>query len=171
MISQHVYDNAPKYYHYYFDLLETGNLLDELEKDSIRTTEFLLNIPTEKEHFAYQEGKWTVNQVVRHIIDCERIMAYRALRFSRFDTTDLPGFDENFYIANMPEKPEEMKNLIVEFNAVRLSTFTLFESMNSEMLNFLGNANKQKCSAEALGFFIIGHNKHHCKVTQERYLD
>lgn len=170
MNNQSIYDNAPTYYHYYFKLLETNDLMLELEKDRARTIEFLENIPAEKEHFAYQEGKWTVNQVVRHIIDTERIMAYRALRFSRLDATDLPGFDENFYIESISNHIENRADLIEEFNAVRLATFTLFKSMTGEMLSFVGNANKQKCSTEALGFFIVGHNLHHSKVLKERYL-
>ncbi len=171
MTNQNVYDKAPSYFHYYFNLLETDNLLAELEKDRTQTIKFLENIPTEKEHHAYQEGKWTVNQVVRHIVDCERIFAYRALRFSRFDTTELQGFDENFYIEGMVNHPEKLADLILEFNALRLASIALFQAMTPEMLTFVGSANKQKYSTEAVGFFMIGHNMHHCKVLKERYFN
>ena len=170
MTNNRVYSNAPVYFHYYFGLLESDNLLAELENDRKESISFWKNISSEKEHFAYQEGKWTVNQVVRHIVDCERIFAYRAMRFARFDTTDLPGFYENFYIHGIINHQENLSNLIEEFDALRKSTISLFKSMNAEMLTFVGSANNTSYSTEAIGFFMIGHNVHHCNVIKQRYL-
>jgi hypothetical protein len=170
MTNNRVYSKAPVYFHYYFGLLETDNLLAELENDRNESILFWKNISSEKEHFAYQEGKWTINQVIRHIIDTERIFAYRAMRFARFDTTDLPGFDENFYIQGIINHQEKLSNLIEEFDALRKSTIALFKSMSLEMLSFVGNANNTTCSTEGIGYFVVGHNKHHCKVMKERYL-
>jgi hypothetical protein len=103
-------------------------------------------------------------------VDCERIFAYRAMRFARFDTTDLPGFDENFYIHGIINHQENLSDLIEEFDALRKSTISLFKSMNAEMLTFVGSANNTSYSTEAIGFFMIGHNVHHCNVIKERYL-
>jgi uncharacterized damage-inducible protein DinB len=170
MKNEQIYSQAPNYFHYYFDLLETDNLLLELEKDRTKTIGFFENIPINLEHHAYQEGKWTVSQVLRHVIDTERIFIYRALRFSRFDKTELPGFDEDFYMDGMRHHRENLSDLLAEFNTVRKSSISLFIGMTPEMLNGIGQANGQQYSAAAVGFFMIGHNMHHCKVLRERYL-
>jgi uncharacterized damage-inducible protein DinB len=171
MTNTDIYSQAPSYFHHYFDLLETDNLLLELEKDRTKTIAFFESIPIELEHHAYQDGKWTISQVLRHTIDTERIFIYRALRFARFDKTELPGFDEDFYMDGMCQHCENLSDLLAEFNTVRKSSISLFKGMTTEMLNGVGTANGQKYSAAAIGFFMIGHNMHHCKVLIERYLN
>lgn len=170
MRNPEIYSQAPTYFHYYFNLLESDDLLLELEKDRRNTIDFFSNIPANMEHHAYQTGKWTVSQVLRHAIDTERIFNYRALRFSRFDTTELPGFDEDFYMEGMSNHKESIADLILEFDAQRKSSLSLFKAMTAEMLKAVGSANGQKYSTAAIGFFMIGHNMHHCKVLIERYL-
>ena len=166
-----LYTASPAYCHYYFDLVPTNDLLAELSTDLNQTVAFFNSIPTDKEHFAYQVGKWTVAQLLRHVIDCERIFAYRALRFARFDETPLAGFDEDFYISGLLSKKEKLDDLIKEFIVVRNATISLFQTLTDEMLDFQGTANKLKISARAIGFCIIGHNVHHRKIIQERYLE
>jgi uncharacterized damage-inducible protein DinB len=170
MNNPSLYDASPAYCHYYFDLVPTNDLLAELTKDLDQTVTFFKAIPAEKEHFAYQEGKWTVSQLLRHVIDCERIFAYRALRFARFDDTNLAGFDEDFYMAGLLSKKEKLDDLIKEFIVVRNATISLFQTLTDEMLDFHGTANKLQISARATGFCVIGHNLHHCGVIRERYL-
>lgn len=170
MNNPELYASSPEYCHRLFDMIETDNLLFELEKDKQNTLQLFSSILPEKEHFAYAEGKWTASQLLRHIIDCERIYAYRALRFSRFDSTELHGFDEDFYMEGMQNIRENLSDLMEEFTTVRNSTITLFKPMTTEMLNFKGTANKLKFSTLALGFCVVGHNAHHCKVLKERYL-
>jgi uncharacterized damage-inducible protein DinB len=164
-----LYASSPVYCHYYFDLVQTDDLLAELSSDLDKTIEFFKSIPTEKEHFAYQEGKWTITQLLRHIIDCERIFAYRALRFARFDDTNLAGFDEDFYMAGLLSKKENLDILIEEFISVRNATISLFETFTDEMLDFHGTANNLKVSARAIGFCVVGHNMHHREVLNQRY--
>jgi hypothetical protein len=120
--------------------------------------------------FAYAEGKWTASQVFRHIIETERIFAYRALRFSRFDETPLSGFNENDFIEKLSSTAFPKQKLIQEFKTVRDSTISLFETMTPEMLSFMGNANGLSVSAEMLGFMIVGHTVHHMDVIENRYL-
>lgn len=170
MNNPELYATSPDYCHRLFDMIETDNLIDELVKDQQATLSIFSNIPTDKEHFAYAEDKWTISQLLRHIIDCERIYAYRALRFSRFDATPLHGFDEDFYMHGLSEQRENLSDLIKEFEIVRNATISLFKPMTPKMLTFRGTANELEFSTLALGFCVIGHNKHHCKVLNERYL-
>ena len=169
MLDKSLYSSAPAYFHYYYDLVETNDLLSELRKNGAEVEALLKEVSDEKLYFAYAEGKWTVAEVMRHNIDTERIFAYRALRFSRFDATPLPGFDENTYIEGLKEVKFSRESLLKEAQAVRQATLCLYETMNAAMLQFKGNANGQPVTAEMLGFMIVGHTKHHLNVIRERY--
>jgi uncharacterized damage-inducible protein DinB len=169
MQDKSIYLKAPSYYHYYFDLISTSDLRVELIKNKQEAGEFIQAIPEEKLHTTYAEGKWTVAEVLRHIIETERIFSYRAMRLSRFDHTALPGFDENEYIANLQEVIFSKEQLLREFHAVREATMSLFETMTRPMLEFEGNANGNAVTAEMLGFMIAGHTQHHLNVLRERY--
>lgn len=170
MQDKTLYANAPAYYTYYFDLVKTNDLLQELKEGGSRITDFIASIPEEKWHHRYEPEKWTVAEVVRHIIETERIFAYRALRFSRFDGTLLPGFNENEFIAHLADVPFSKQQTLGEFQTVRAATISLYESMNDRMRSFMGNANGLSVSAEMLGFMIVGHTEHHVGVIEERYL-
>jgi uncharacterized damage-inducible protein DinB len=170
MQDKSIYASAPKYYHYYFDLIESNDLLHELKLNEQQLIETIATIPDSKWHMAYAEGKWTAAEVVRHIIETERIFAYRALRFSRFDATPLPGFDENKYIAGLDSMQFSKAQITREFQAVRQATLSLFETMNAAMLGYMGNANGTPVSTEMLGYMIAGHTAHHAGILRERYL-
>jgi uncharacterized damage-inducible protein DinB len=170
MLDKSIYPQAPAYYHYYFDLVESNDLVLELRKNNTSIAYFIEQIPNEKWHFAYADGKWTVAEVIRHMIETERIFAYRSLRFSRMDSTPNPGFDENAFIHNLQSISFSKEQLLREFNTVREATLSLFESMKPEMLHFNGNANGQSVTAEMLGFMIVGHGIHHANVIGARYL-
>lgn len=170
MNNPELYASSPAYCHYYFDLVPSNDLLAELRADRDKTVALFEAVPAEKEHYAYADGKWTVTQLLRHVIDCERIFAYRALRFARFDSTDLPGFDEDFYMDGLKNQQEQLTDLIEEFKAVRNASVALFQTFTTEMLDFQGSANNLKISTRAIGFCLIGHNAHHCGVLSERYL-
>ena len=169
MLDKSIYPQAPAYYHYYFDLVESNDLLLELRKNKTSIADFIEQIPNEKWHFAYADGKWTVAEVIRHMIETERIFAYRALRFSRMDSTPNPGFNENEYIANLHEVRFSKEQLLRESLTVRDATMSLFETMTRPMLEFEGNANGNAVTAEMLGFMIAGHTQHHLCVLRERY--
>lgn len=171
MTDKSVYKDAPSYCHYFFDLVETNDLLNELEKSYQLTLDLFKLITPEKENYSYQPNKWTVKEVLRHIIDCERVYTYRAFRFSRFDNTELAGFDENKYIKNFKSTEVSLADLREEYENLRKSTISLFKSMTNEMLDFKGTANKVTFTARALGFMTVGHNIHHCDFIKSNYLN
>ncbi|MFM7726124.1 MAG: DinB family protein [Flavobacteriales bacterium] len=170
MQDKSIYTAAPAYYAYYFDLVKSNDLIQELRANVVEAEGVLSMLPEEKWHYAYADNKWTIAEVVRHVIETERIFAYRALRLSRLDDTPLAGFNENSYIANLHAVRFSKDDTMRELRAVRESTVCLFNAMNDEMLHFLGNANGLSVSAEMLGFMIVGHTCHHIGVIEERYM-
>ncbi|OXE98644.1 DinB family protein [Flavobacterium araucananum] len=147
-----------------------GNLIEELEISLHDFIRFVQNIPLDKFDYRYAEGKWTIKDIIQHLIDCERIFAYRALRFSRNDKTPLPGFEENDYVDNTNANGRSIQDLLTEYSALRHSTLLFYKSLSQEQLKRTGVASTFEISAGALGFVIIGHQKHHQKVFEERYL-
>ncbi|MFY7829186.1 MAG: DinB family protein [Flectobacillus sp.] len=170
MTDKTIYQNAPEYCHYYFDLVETDDLIAELEKSYYETLKLLSVITPHNENYSYQADKWSIKEVVRHIIDCERVFAYRAFRFSRFDETPLSGFDENKYINSLKGVDINLTGLKDEFEDVRKSTLTMFKAMTNDMLDFKGRANNVYFTTRSLGFMIVGHTIHHTNFLQKNYL-
>ena len=154
----------------YIESLDNVNLIEELEiclHDFIR---FVHDIPMDKFDYRYAEGKWTIKDIIQHIIDAERIFSYRALRISRNDKTPLPGFEENDYVNNTDANSRTIQSLLTEMAAVRQSTLLLFKSFTEEQLQLMGTASEHQISVRAIGFVIIGHQKHHQRIFKERYL-
>jgi uncharacterized damage-inducible protein DinB len=154
----------------YIQAVGNVDMIEELEiclHDFIR---FVQNIPLDKFDYRYAEGKWTIKDIIQHIIDTERIFTYRALRISRNDKTPLPGFEENDYVANTNANGRSIQDLLAELSAVRQATLYLFKSFSWEQLERIGTASNNEISVRAIGFILIGHQKHHQKVFQERYL-
>nr|WP_315175645.1 DinB family protein [uncultured Flavobacterium sp.] len=145
-------------------------LIEELEICLHEFIRFVQNIPMDKFDYRYAEGKWTIKDIIQHVIDTERIFVYRALRISRNDTTPLPGFEENDYVENTKANKRGIQDLLAEFSAVRYATLFLFKSFSEEQLKRMGTASGTAISVRAIGFIIIGHQKHHQNVFQERYL-
>jgi uncharacterized damage-inducible protein DinB len=146
------------------------NLLEELEISLHDFIRFVQNLPLDKFDYRYAEGKWTIKEIIQHIIDTERIFAYRALRISRNDQTPLPGFDENDFANNTAAQTRGLQDLLTEFSAVRHSNLLLFKSFSDEQLLRVGIASEHSISVRAIGFILIGHQKYHQKVFEERYL-
>jgi len=154
----------------YIQVLDNVNLIEELEiclHDFIR---FVQNIPMDKFDYRYAEGKWTIKEMIQHIIDAERIFSYRAMRISRNDQTPLPGFEENSYIENTNAAARNIQGLLTELSAVRQSTLLLFKSLTEEQLQLMGTVSESAVSVRAIGFLVIGHQKHHQRIFQELYL-
>ncbi|MEC5165371.1 putative damage-inducible protein DinB [Flavobacterium sp. PL11] len=158
-----------EYYFKYINVLEEVTLLEELEISLHDFIRFVQNIPMDKFDYRYAEGKWTIKEIIQHVIDTERIFAYRALRISRNDKTPLPGFDENDYIDNTDANSRSIQALLTEFSAVRHSNIYLFKSFSNVQLERMGMASNAGVSVRAIGFIMIGHQKHHQKVFEERY--
>lgn len=159
----------PPFFDRYINLIEDIDLFEGFAK---YTPEYVF-AQTEKlaalGDRVYAEGKWTVKDILQHVIDNERIMSYRALRFSRNDKTQLPGYQEEVLAANTVAARRTLDELMQEFSELRKSTVTLFKNMDRAMLTRTGNANQTEINALALGFVILGHPVHHMNVLAERY--
>lgn len=160
----------PSYCDKYFSLIDSDDLLAALEQSKKSTIEIMLSIPAIKENHSYAANKWSVKMVFNHIIDCERVYAYRALRFSRRDNTELQGFDEDQYALNANTEIRALHDIKEEFELVRASTISLYSYMSNEMLDFKGIANKVIFTPRSLGWMAVGHNIHHCNFVKKKYL-
>jgi uncharacterized damage-inducible protein DinB len=127
-------------------------------------------LPEEKLLFKYAEGKWTIKEVLVHIIDDERIYAYRALRFARNDKTELPGFEQDPYAYYSYANQRTAESIVEEYEAVRLSTIALFNNLSDDAIARSGVANKNEVTVRALGYHIAGHELHHLNIIKTRYL-
>lgn len=136
----------------------------------LQTLELYQILTSTEENFAYAEGKWTLKELLQHLIDAERIFAYRALRFARKDKTELAGWDEELYAQHYFSAERTLQSLTDEFDSVRKSSVLFFENLNSEQLSETGVANGNEISVETLGKLIVGHNIHHLNIIHERYL-
>ena len=160
----------PSFYQNYVRLVPEGSLKELFEKHQTNMISYLKEVPEDKWNYRYAEGKWTIKEMVQHIIDAERIFTYRALRFARKDSTPLPGFEENEYAAASKADKRTINDLIEELSAVQKSTSFLYDSFDDEQLDQTGTANNNKISVRNLGYILIGHTLHHKKILQERYL-
>jgi len=158
------------FYQPYIDAMTDIDLLEGLKLSGEAVNSFLLSIPAEKHGYAYAEGKWTVKDVLLHIIDTERIFAYRALRIARGDKAPLAGFEQDDYVLKAGANTRSFENLLKEYNAVRQTTMLLYESFDAETLLNIGKASGFPVSVRAIGYIICGHEKHHIKIIKERYL-
>ena len=158
------------FYAPYVQTLENVILLEELEISVHRLRNFVQEIPMDKYDYQYAEGKWTIKDILQHLIDSERVFAYRALRFARRDFTPLPGFEENDYAEVANGSKRSIRDLLTELAIVREATLCLFRTFSDETLQLKGIASGREMSVRALGFIIIGHQNHHQKIFQERYL-
>ena len=160
----------PAYFKNYVDQVPDEDLLTGFENQSAVLKEFLNSITEEKSNYAYDTGKWTIKEVLQHMIDTERIFNYRALAIARKETVSLPGFDENLYAQNSNANLRTWQNLVEEFLAVRSSTEFLYKSFTEEALAASGISNNNPVTVISLGFITLGHFYHHKKVLQERYV-
>lgn len=158
------------FYKNYIKALGDVNLFEVLDSSLEETLKTLQNLPEEKLLFRYDNGKWTIKELVQHIIDAERVLSYRALRFSRNDPSDLQGFDEDWYVGNSNGNERNFEDILEEFTYLRKANISLFNSFSSEMMPMLGTANGSIMSVRALGFIIAGHQMHHLKIIKEKYL-
>jgi hypothetical protein len=160
----------PAYYHKYIGQVIEDDLMIALKDQTGNFVRFLESIPENKWDYAYAEGKWTIKDVLQHVIDGERVFAYRCLRFARKDSTPLPGFDENLYALEAKAGKRDWNDLIEEFKTVRKSSIWMFRSFGEEELNAEGVANGEKNYVLGFGFILVGHTLHHMKVIKEKYL-
>lgn len=158
------------YYVQYVERVGAGDLIGALNEASKRTEAILARIPKDMEAYRYAAGKWTIKEVFQHVIDSERIFAYRALRFARKDATELPGFEENDYAVNAATEHRTLKEITEELHVVRAGTVAFFAGCTPDMVTQIGVANGVRMSVRAIGWTIAGHALHHMNVIEERYL-
>ncbi|HYO63819.1 MAG TPA: DinB family protein [Pyrinomonadaceae bacterium] len=158
------------YYGRYVALVPEGDILGTLRAQLEDTVALLRGVPESQETFRYADGKWSVRELVGHMIDTERIFAYRALRFARNDQTPLPGYDENEYVSNSSYDSYALADLAAELRSVREATMFLFKHMDAAAWRRTGSANGAEVSVRALAYIIAGHELHHRGILRDRYL-
>ncbi len=160
----------PSYFENYIKLVNASSAAEAIATYGKTVVEAFRNLPQVKADYSYAAGKWTLKEMLQHIIDTERIFAYRALCLARKETAMLPGFDENIYAANSQANKRKWDELLNEFEAVRHSTDLLLTSFNEEQLLAQGITNNNPTSVNALAFIVFGHILHHLNIIRERYL-
>jgi uncharacterized damage-inducible protein DinB len=162
---------VPVFYHKYINTVEEPDLSTAFQKHQSYFLGILNDITSEDWNYRYAEGKWSVKELVQHVIDAERIFCYRALRFARKDQTDLPGFEENDYALASKADKRSKESLMEELATVQKSSAQLFNSFDEEQLDQSGTANGHSIYVKGIGFIIVGHTLHHKNVLVERYFN
>lgn len=161
---------VPPFYETYIKAIHEEDLMEALKNSSRRFRKLLKNMPKNKIDYAYEPGKWTVREMLQHVIDTERVFSFRALWFARHDSAPLPGFDEKKWAQSTSAAKREWKELVREFRTVRRATEQLFASFGEEQLLSTGVASNNTLSVAAWGFICAGHVAHHTVILKERYL-
>ena len=157
------------FYQGYVERVRDENIGELLAVQGRLMSAFIRDIPAEKGTYRYADGKWTVKQLLQHVIDSERVFAYRLLRIARGDETPMPGFDENNYANAASAEGRSLADIAMEFEYVRNATTSLYQSLGPEDLAKWGTASDAPVTARALGYLITGHCKHHLAILKERY--
>lgn len=158
------------YYEKYVSLVPEGDVLETLSGQLDSTLTALRAIPEERAGYRYAPDKWSIKELVGHIIDTERIFAYRALRFARNDQTKLSGFEQDDYIRNATFDDCKLSELTDEFEHVRRGNLLMLRQLNEESWNRSGNASNAEVTVRALAYIIAGHELHHMNVLRDKYL-
>jgi len=157
------------YYERYISLVPKGNIIDILEDQQKSLMGFFSSIDEEKANYKYAENKWSVKEVLGHIIDGERIFAYRALRLSRGDSKPLTGFEQNSFIANSNYCNISFEKIIDEFFLLRASNILMFRNFSDEMWSRKGTVDDKNISVRAIAYLMAGHTEHHINVLKDHY--
>lgn len=158
------------YYETYVSLVAETDIVAALENQIAALQKLFAGVSEEKENFRYAEGKWSIRELLGHLIDGERVFSYRALRISRGDQTPLAGFEENSYVAGSNFGNTELADLTAEFSSLRQSNVLLFKNLTDQMWLRTGTASDAAVSVRALAYIMVGHVSHHAHVLRERYL-
>ena len=158
------------YYERYISLVSDGDILITLSRQLDESLALLGSISEEQANHRYAPDKWSIKELVGHVIDTERIFAYRALRFARNDRTPLPGYDQDDYIRGASFDDYSLADLASEFEHVRRANLSLFKHLDEDAWKRRGRANESEVSVRALAFIIAGHELHHMAILRNRYL-
>jgi DinB family protein len=160
----------PPYTEGYISQVPDGDIVTTLGKQLEETLALINSIPEARGGWRYAEGKWSVKELIGHVIDSERIFAYRALRFARGDATPLSGFEQDDYVRGGAFDKLSLSDLANEYGHVRRATISLFANLDGEAWTRRGSANNNEASVRALAFIIAGHERHHVEILRTRYL-
>lgn len=159
------------YYERYISLVrDDEDIFELLGQQSGELGDIFADVPEEKGTFAYADGKWTVKEVISHIIDGERMFAYRIFRIARGDKTPIEGFEQDGYIENAHANGRKFRDLLEEFRLLRAANMLFFNNLRDEAWLRTGTANDVEVSVRALAFIMAGHIRHHVIILQSRYL-
>lgn len=158
------------YYKNYIDKATESNIIIGLEQSNNEGETCIKSIPDSKWDYAYAAGKWTIAEVIQHIIDTERVFAYRALRFARNDKSPLLGFEQDDFVPFSNANVISKSSMLEDYSRTRDCSISLFKSFTIEMLQRIGNASNSPMSTRAVGYILVGHQQHHIEVLKDRYL-
>ena len=163
-------DTYHSYFRQYIDEVPDGHVLDILQSQLSEMQRLLIPIPEERSRYCYAPGKWSLKEVLGHVIDTERIFAYRALRIARNDQTPLPGFEQDDYVAAAEFNQLPWVDLVKAYEHVRVATLDLFSSLSLEAWHRSGIVSQAGVSVQALAWIICGHEWHHVMIIRSKYL-
>ncbi|WP_162426477.1 DinB family protein [Pontibacter pudoricolor] len=170
-IKRPLQNEYPAYYLPYVNQVpENVDIMQTLEDQLSEIPELLAAIDDTRAEEAYAEGKWTIKELLQHMLDSERIFAYRALCIARGEQASLPGFDENMYAENSMANERQLKDILEEYDLVRRSNLCMFRGFDSGALDNVGTANNKQITLRGLIYVIAGHERHHINILKERYL-
>lgn len=158
------------FYAGYVARVPEDDIVDVLRREHDATRELLRDITPQVAAFRYAPDKWSVKEVVNHLIDTERVFAYRLLRFARGDRTPLPGFEQDGYVLRSGADGRDLTDLTAEFATVRQSTLALVRALDETAWRRRGVASDAEVSVRALAYIIAGHERHHVSVLKRKYL-
>ena len=159
------------YYSRYIDLVDDNTeLVEGYQTGKKEMIAFINSIPDEKMSFRYQPEKWSINELIQHLIDTERIFMYRCFRIARNDKTQLAGYEQDDFVKPSEADLKTKAEILEEFSINRDNSISLLKSLSDKNLSFVGNANGSVASAISVAFTIIGHDIHHTNIIKERYL-
>lgn len=162
---------VPGYFLRYIEKTLGSDMLETMRVQSETTLEFMEQLPSDRMSYAYAPGKWTLSQVMGHVMDCERIFCYRALSIARGESQTLPGFDQDRYVEQSNVGSWSLKQVVEEYLAVRNASMSLFKNLDEAQLERKGKFSGHELSVEFIGRIILGHEIHHLEVIRTRYLD
>lgn len=158
------------YYERYVSLVEDRDILDALASQPTVLQDLFTAVPEAKGSFAYADGKWSIKEVLGHLIDGERMFAYRLFRISRGDRTPIEGFEQDGYIENAHSNDRSFADLLEEFSLLRRANMIFLNNMADDAWSRVGTANNVNISVRALVYIMAGHIEHHLDILRERYL-
>ncbi|MDP3148962.1 MAG: DinB family protein [Ignavibacteria bacterium] len=158
------------YYQRYIDLINSEDIFSFYKLQAEEIVSLFKNVDEDQTSFRYAEGKWTMKEVLGHIVDSERIFGYRVLAISHGEKNPLPGFAENDYVRNGKYENRSLQSLLAEYSHLSSANLELFKSLDEEMLSQKGTASGKEVTTRAILFVTIGHEKHHLEIIKTRYL-